>query len=674
MQTFSWRRLSWKACACVAFLCVTLPATAQTGAQKGEWRSYGGDTGNTRYSALDQINGTNFSKLEEAWHFRTENLGPRPEYNLEGTPLMANGVIYATAGTRRSVIALDAATGELLWVHSENEDERGRNAPRQLSGRGLSYWTDGREERVYYVTPGYRLVAMNAKTGAPIAGFGKNGILDLKEDDDQVIDPITGEVGLHSAPVVANDVIIVGAAHRSGGVPRSKTNVKGYVRAFDVRTGKRLWIFHTIPKPGEFGYNTWENDSADYTGNTGVWGQISVDEQLGMAYLPVELPTGDYYGGHRPGNGLFGESIVAVDLKTGVRKWHYQLVHHGIWDFDIPCAPILVDITVNGRAVKAVAQPTKQAFLYLFDRVTGQPIFPIEEKPVEQSTVPGEKTSPTQPFPSKPPAYDVQGFQLKDLIDFTPELNAQARQVVSHYKLGPIFTPPVVSKAEGPLGTLVLADAQGGTNWAGGSVDPETGIAYLYSQKSLTNLGLVPSDPAKNDFRYLQGTAGEGVRAGGGAGSDGAAVPGSANASRLSVQELPLFKPPYGQITAIDLGKGEILWQVPHGETPDVVRNHPALKGLTIPRTGRAGIIGTLVTKSLIVAGEAGTITMPDGKRGAYLRAYDKQTGKDAGRVPMPAGQTGSPMTYMLNGRQYIVVAIGAAGFPAEYVAYRLPN
>jgi quinoprotein glucose dehydrogenase len=662
------------ACVGIAFFCVTLPALAQAGAQKGEWRSYGGDTGNTRYSALDQINGTNFSKLEEAWHFRTENLGPRPEYNLEGTPLMANGVIYATAGTRRSVIALDAASGELLWVHSENEGERGRNAPRQLSGRGLSYWTDGREERVYYVTPGYRLIAMNAKTGAPIAGFGKNGILDLKEDDDQVIDPITGEVGLHSAPVVANDVIIVGAAHRSGGVPRSKTNVKGYVRAFDVRTGKRLWIFHTIPKPGEFGYNTWENDSADYTGNTGVWGQISVDEQLGMAYLPVELPTGDYYGGHRPGNGLFGESIVAVDLKTGVRKWHYQLVHHGIWDFDIPCAPILVDISVNGRPVKAVAQPTKQAFLYLFDRVTGQPIFPIEEKPVEQSTVPGEKTSQTQPFPSKPPAYDVQGFQLKDLIDFTPELNAQARQVVSHYKLGPIFTPPVVSKAEGPLGTLVLADAQGGTNWAGGSVDPETGIAYLYSQKSLTNLGLLPSDPAKNDFRYLQGTAGEGARSGGGAGSDGAAVPGSANSSRLSVQELPLFKPPYGQITAIDLGKGEILWQVPHGETPDVVRNHPALKGLTIPRTGRAGIIGTLVTKSLIVAGEAGTITMPDGKRGAYLRAYDKQTGKDAGMVQMPAGQTGSPMTYMLNGRQYIVVAIGAAGFPAEYVAYRLPN
>lgn len=649
---------------------------AQTGAKNGEWRSYGGDTANTRYSPLDQIDGSNFNKLQLAWHFRTENLGPRPEYNLEGTPLMANGMVYATAGTRRAVVALDGATGELKWVHSEVEGERGRNAPRQLSGRGLSYWTDGTEERVLYVTPGYRLIALNAKTGVRVPTFGKDGIVDLKEDDDQVIDPITGEVGLHSAPVVANDTIIVGAAHRSGGVPRSKTNVKGYIRAFDVRTGKRLWIFHTIPKPGEFGYNTWENDSADYTGNTGAWGQISVDEQLGMAYLPIEIPTGDYYGGHRPGAGLFGESIVAVDLKTGVRKWHYQLVHHGVWDMDIPCAPMLVDITVNGRPVKALAQPTKQAYLYLFDRVTGQPIFPIEERPVEQSTVPGEKTSPTQPFPTKPPAYDRQGFSLDDLIDFTPELKAQARAIVAQFKIGPIFTPPVVSKREGPLGTLAFATAGGGTNWSGGSLDPETGIAYVPSQRSLSNLGLVPTDPKSTDFRYVQGTATEGARTSAGAGSDGGAEPAGSNAAavRLSVQELPLFKPPYGQISAIDMGKGEILWQVARGETPDLVRNHPALKGLTIPRTGRAGIAGLIVTKTLVIGGEPGTITMPDGKKGAYLRAYDKKTGQDLGAVPMPAGQTGSPMTYMLGGKQYIVVAVGAAGYPAEYLAYRLPN
>ena len=510
---------------------------AQTGAKNGEWRSYGGDTGNTRYSPLDQINGSNFSKLEVAWRFRTDNLGARPEFNLEATPLMANGVLYSTAGTRRSVIALDPTTGELLWVYGEREGERGRNAPRQLSGRGLSYWTDGREERVLYVTPGYRLIALNAKTGQRISSFGKEGVVDLKEDDDQEIDLVTGEVGLHSAPVVAGDTIIVGAAHRSGGVPRSRRNVKGYVRGYDVKTGKRLWIFHTIPKPGEFGYDTWEKDSADYTGNGGVWGQISVDEELGMVYLPVELPTGDYYGGHRPGNGLFGESVVALDLKTGQRKWHYQLVHHGIWDFDIPCAPILVNITVNGRPVRALAQPTKQAFLYLFDRTNGQPIFPIEEKPVPKGEVPGEWYAATQPYPSKPPAYDAQGFQLKDLIDFTPELNAEARKVVANYQLGPIFTPPTVSKREGPLGTLTLASAQGGTNWPGGSVDPETGIAYVYSQKALSNLGLMPG---RGDFSWVQGTAVEGIRSDAGAGGNADAAPGSNNAARLAAQDLPL--------------------------------------------------------------------------------------------------------------------------------------
>src|SRR3984885_4019764 len=641
----------------IACVIAALPALAQTGAKNGEWRSYGGDTGNTRYSPLDQINASNFNKLEPAWHFKTENLGPSPEYNLEGTPLMANGILYATAGTRRAVIALDAATGELLWTHSENEGERGRNAPRHLSGRGLSYWTDGREERILYVTPGYRLVALNAKTGARIAAFGTDGLVDLKMDDDQVIDPITGEVGLHAAPVVAGDTIIVGAAHRSGGVPTSKSNVKGFVRAFDVRTGKRLWIFHTIPRPGEFGYNTWENDSADYTGNTGVWGQISVDEQLGLAYLPVELPTGDYYGGHRPGNGLFGESIVAVDLKTGVRKWHYQLVHHGIWDFDIPCAPILVDITVNGKPVKALAQPTKQAFLYMFNRVTGEPIWPIEEKPVEQSTTPGEQTSPTQPFPTKPPAYDRQGSFIDDLIDFTPQLRAEALKITSRYKLGPLFTPPVVAKPDGPLGTLVMGPFGGGSNWPGGSYDPETHILYVYSQRTLDSMGLVQPKPGASDMAWVLGKP-----------ADAAGAP-----PPLMVQGMPIIKPPYGQISAIDMDKGEMLWQVAHGETPDNVRNHPALKGVDIPRTGRQGTIGTLVTKSLVIAGESGVFTLPSGQKGAMLRAYDKKTGKEMGAVNMPAGQTGSPMTYMLNGRQYLVLAIGG-NMPAELIAFALPG
>ena len=669
----------------VVSFCLLLSATApihgQSGAKNGEWRSYAGDVASTRYSPLDQINASNFSKLEVAWRFKTDNLGPRPEFQFESTPLMANGVVYSTAGTRRSVIALDAATGELLWVHGEREGPRGAAAPRQLSGRGLAYWTDGREERILYVTPGYRLIGLDAKTGVPVPGFGNNGAIDLKLDDDQEIDLITGEVGLHSTPIVAKDVVIVGAAHRSGGVPKSKTNVKGYVRGFDVRTGKRLWIFHTIPRPNEYGYETWENGSAEYTGNTGVWGQISVDEDLNTVYLPVELPTGDYYGGHRPGNGLFGESLVAVDLRTGERKWHYQFVHHGIWDMDIPCAPILADITINGQTVKAVAQPTKQAFLYVLDRVTGRPIWPMEERPVEQSTVPGEKTSPTQPFPTKPPAYDRQGFLSDYLIDFTPELRAEALKVVSRYKIGPIFTPPVVSKVEGPLSTLALATASGGTNWAGGSYDPETHTVYVFSQANISTLGLVPGDPKMSDMAYIQGMATTGPRTTGGAGAnagaEGAPAPAAAaeaGGGGLSVQGLPLIKPPYGRISAIDLNKGEILWQIAHGETPDNIRNHPALKGLNIPRTGRPGIIGTVVTKTLVIAGEGGVFTTPSGRRGAMLRAYDKATGKEVGAVYMPTQQSGSPMTYMLNGKQYIVVAVGGQGYSAELLAFKLPD
>jgi len=647
--------------AAICLLSCTPTVSGQSGAKNGEWRTYGGDLGNTHYSPLDQINADNFSKLQVAWRFKTDNLGPRPELNFEGTPLMVGGVIYSTAGTRRAVVALDAATGELLWVHGEHEGARGTAAPRQLSGRGLAYWTDGREERILYVTPGYRLVALDAKTGNLVPSFGNAGLVDLKLDDDQEIDLVTGEVGLHAAPVVANDVVIVGAAHRPGGVVKSKTNVKGFVRGFDVRTGKRLWIFHTIPQSTEFGYDTWEKDSASYTGNAGVWGQISVDEQLGMAYIPVELPTGDYYGGHRPGNGLFGETVLAVDLKTGQRKWHYQLVHHGIWDMDIPCAPMLVDITVNGRPIRALAQPTKQAFLYVFDRVTGQPVWPIEEKPVEQTTVPGEKTSPTQPFPSKPPAYDLQGFSTDDVVAFTPELKAEALKVVSKYKLGPVFTPPVVSKPEGPYATLALGTAGGGTNWAGGSYDPETHIAYLPSQRTISSLGLIPGDPSRTDMMFMQGSAA--VRGGGGGGGAEGGGPG------LTIQGLPLVKPPYGSISAIDLDKGQILWQIANGDTPDNIRTNPALKGLDIPRTGRAGVFGVLVTKTLVICGERSA-----GKSPVMLRGYDKATGKEVGAVPMPAGQTGTPMTYTLNGRQYIVVAIAGPGFPGELIAFRVPD
>jgi quinoprotein glucose dehydrogenase len=533
-----------------------------------------------------------------------------------------------------------------------------------------------------YVTPGYRLIALDARTGTRIPTFGKDGVVDLKQDDDQDIDLINGDIGLHSTPVVAKNVVIVGAAHLTGGVPKSRKNVKGYVRGFDVRTGKRLWIFHTIPLPGEYGSDSWDSkDSLAYTGNTGVWGQISVDEDLGLVYLPVELPTGDYFGGDRPGNGLFGESIVAVDLQTGKRKWHYQLVHHGIWDMDIPCAPILADITVNGRTVKALAQPTKQAFLYVFNRETGEPIWPIVERPVPQGDVPGEKYSPTQRFPTKPPAFDNQGVSSDSLINFTPELRAEAEKLVEKYRIGPLFTPPSVSKAEGPLATIVSPGATGGANWPGGSYDPDTHTVYLFSQTATATLGLVPSpDSNLSDMEYVQGTAGSTPRPARPMGAPplprapaARDAAGEDAAPSLTIRGLPLLKPPYGRITAINLDKGDIVWQIAHGETPDNVRNNPALKGLTIPRTGQSGIIGVLTTKTLVIAGEAGFTTTPSGARGAMLRAYDKATGNEVGAVYMPAPQTGSPMTYMLNGQQYIVVAISGNNFPGELIAFRLP-
>ncbi|HET6955766.1 MAG TPA: pyrroloquinoline quinone-dependent dehydrogenase [Vicinamibacterales bacterium] len=668
-----------------------------------EWTTYGGDLASTRYSPLDQITKDNFNKLEIAWRFKTDAMGPRPEFNFQVTPLMVDGVVYSTAGTRRAVVALDAVTGEMKWMHSENEGKRGESAPRLLSGRGLAYWpgSGGQGARIVYVTPGYQMVALDAKTGIPAAGFGKNGIVDLKMDDDQPVDPITGEIGLHATPIIAKDVIVVGAAHLEGSAPKSKNHEKGFIRGYDARTGKRLWIFHTIPSPGEFGNNTWEKDSWAYTGNAGVWAQMTIDEELGMVYLPVELPTGDYYGGNRPGNGLFGESVVALDLKTGVRKWHYQLVHHGIWDMDIPCAPILADITVDGKKIKAIAQITKQGWVYVFDRTNGQPVWPIEERPVEKGTVPNEWYSPTQPFVTKPPAFDRQGVSPDDVIDFTPELHEEGLKLLSKYKIGPIFTPPVVSNVDGPLGTLILPSVTGGANWQGGALDPETNKLYVYSVTAPSALGLVQPDPTKSDFGYVLGVAranappvqtqtessgparnepsaagasgGRGqAPAAGGRGQAPAAGRGG-GAGALSVQGLPLIKPPYGRITAIDLNKGDISWQIAHGDTPDNVKNHPALKGIDIPRTGRAGRIGVLVTKNLVIAGEGGFNTTPNGQRGAMLRAYDKATGADVGAVYMPAPQTGSPMTYFYNGKQYIVVAISGASYTGELIAFKLP-
>ena len=646
--------------AVLATLGAFAPAAAQTPftTKNGEWPSYTGDTKGTRYSPLDQINAANFSSLQIAWRFKTDSLGPRPEFKLESTPLMVKGVLYTTGGTGRAVVALDAVTGAQKWVHREDEGERGAAAPRPLSGRGLAYWTDGREERIIYVTPGYRLIALDAKTGNPVESFGTNGVVDLKMDLDQTISPdlTTGEIGYQGAPVVARDVVVIGAAFREGTAPRSFKNNKGYIRGFDVRTGKRLWTFHTIPQKGEPGYDTWHDGSADVTGNTGVWTQVTADEELGLVYLPVESPTGDYYGGHRPGNNLYGESLVCLDLKTGAKKWHYQIVHHPIWDFDLASAPILADITVDRQAIKAVALPTKQGILYVFDRVTGKPVWPIEEKPVEKGDVPGEWYSPTQPIPTKPPAYAKNGVSLDDLVDFTPDLKAQAVALASKYKLGPVFTPPVVSKADGPIGTLARGPTNGGTNWNGGAFDPETHMVYLAASNAAPSvLGLIQPPAGRSDMNWIAGSA-----AGGGRGG-------------LAVQGLPLFKPPYGTLTAIDLDKGDIAWQIAHGETPDVVRNHEALKGMNIPRTGQPGfLVATLVTKTLVIAGDAQVTSPPGRERGAMLRAYDKRTGTQVGEVLLPAAPSGAPMTYAVNGTQYIVVPVSGGPYSGEFIALRL--
>ena len=627
------------------------------GTENGEWRSYGGDIANTRYSGLDEISSENFGDLEVAWRVNTANFGPNPEYNFQSTPLMVDGVLYSTAGSRRSVIALDAGTGELLWMHRLDEGERGAAAPRRLSGRGLAYRDDGEHGQIFYVTPGYQLIGLDAASGSRLTDFGTNGIVDLKQNFDQDIDLVTGEAGLHATPLVAGDTIVIGAAHLPGSTPRSMRNVKGYIRGFDALSGDRKWIFHTIPGADDFGNDTWLNDSWRYTGNTGVWGQISVDLELGIAYLPTEMPTNDYYGGHRHGDNLFSDSLIAVDLETGDRLWHYQFIHHDVWDWDLPCAPILADVVIDGVERKIVAQPTKQAWLYVFDRETGEPIWPIEEREVEQSTVPGELLAPTQPFVTRPPAYDRQGVTLDDLIDFTPEIKRRAEAIAERHRLGPIFTPPTVSDPDGVAGTLMLPSQAGGTNWPGGSIDPETGIAYLYTFTTVVSLGLI-NDPERSDMNFIRGRSRE--------------IPAAEVA--LNVDGIPLVKPPWGRITAIDLKVGEILWQIPHGETPDNIRNHPLLSGVDLPRTGRVGRVGTLVTKTLVIAGEAGTFTTSSGEEGAMLRGYDKATGEEVGAVYMPAGASGSPMTYMHNGQQYIVLAISGGGFAGELIAFRLPG
>ncbi len=618
---------------------------AQHGAQGGEWPIYGGDAGHTRYSALDQIDASNFADLEIAWRWSARNFGPNPLIRSSTTPLMIDGVLYATAGMRRGVVAIDAGTGETLWMWRMDEGERLASAPRANPGRGVSYWSDGAgDDRVLVVTPGYHLVALDAKTGVPVDGFGTGGTVDLN-DGHRTREgiPLVGTIGASSPPTVVGNVIVVGSAHHIGLRPPSMVNTPGDVRGFDARTGRLLWTFKTIPEAGEEGNETWLNDSATYTGNAAVWAPISFDAETGYVYLPTEAATGDYYGGHRHGNNLFSTTLVCLDSRTGEKIWHFQIIHHDIWDWDNPTFPILADLEIDGEPRKIVAQVTKQGFTYVFDRLTGEPIWPIEERSVPQTDVPGEWTSPTQPFPTKPPPFERQGFAEDDLLDFTPELRARAVEVVSAYRMGPIFTPPSLAEApDGSRGTLSLPSTTGGANWEGGALDPETGYLYVGSQTNVSVLAMIEGGD-RSDMNYIFGFARPQVARG-----------------------IPIVKPPWGRITALNLTDGTLAWMVPNGDTPEGVAERLGVEPEDVPRTGKVSRAGVLVTKTLLMAGE--------GSSGdAVFRALDKMTGETLAEIDLPNAQVGLPMTYMHEGRQYIVISVGGGGEAAELVALALP-
>ncbi len=628
-------------------------ADAQSGAEDGQWRYYGGDAGSTRYAPLDQINPDNVADLEIAWRWQAANFGPQPEFNYRTTPLMVDGVLYATAGYRRTVVAIDAGTGETLWTYRLDEGDRA--APRRNSGRGVAWWESaGVAPRIFMVTPGFQLVALDAATGRPVPDFGDGGVVELRLGLGRELDLIDAPIGSSSPPIIVDDVIVVGSALPSGSAPRSRQMPPGHVRGYDAFTGELRWTFHTIPQPGEYGHETWEDGSWEYTGNAAVWTALSADPELGYVYLPVELGTGDYYGGHRLGDNLFSQSIVALDAATGERVWHFQTVRHGIWDYDPPAAPVLANLVVDGREIPAVALITKQTFTFVFDRRTGEPVWPIEERPVPQTDVPGERTAPTQPFPTKPPPYDRQGVDPDDLIDFTPALRAEAEEILAQLHYGPLYEPPTVPVEGGTQGTLMVPGSLGGANWPGGALDPESGYLYVQSATGPSVISLI-NVPEVSDMDYIRG-GGLRLRQGGGP------------------QGLPLFKPPWGRVTAIDLNRGEIAWQVPNGDAPDYVKNHPALEGVDVGRTGRPDRGGLLVTSTLLFAGEGGGMFAAFGSGGNKFRAHDKATGALLAEIELPANQTGLPMTYMHEGRQYIVVAVGARRHPAELVALALPE
>ena len=649
------------ACAFVLVLsCAASPAFAQHGAADGQWRAYAADLGATKYSPLDQIDADNVDRLRIAWTRPTVDQSildvvPNLGYGNanRATPLMVDGVVYAPNAVGL-VEAWDPATGETIWVQQPFEE--GPAGYRGAGHRGIAFWTDGTERRII-AHRGEWLYALDPATGEPFADFGENGRVDLKTG---LAEGARYRWG--GAPTVVRDVIVMGQSMSD--TFYTKEDVRGDVRAFDVRTGALRWIFHTIPQEGEFGTGTWGDRSWEYSGHAPVWSLFAADEELGTVYMPTSSATNDMYGGHRPGDNLFTQSIVCVDAETGERVWHYQLVHHGLWDYDIPAAPILADLTVDGRDVKAVIQITKQAFAFAFDRVTGEPIWPIEERPVPQSGTPGEMVSPTQPFPTKPPAFDRQGATVENLIDFTPELRAEALEIVERYTIGPMFTPPSV-RGDGPddnQGTIQLPGSQGGADVQGAAFDPETGYLYVPSITSPFVADIVEGNPDRTNLAYVKGRR---QWIGGPRG-------------------LPLFKPPYGRVTAIDMRTGEIVWMTPNGRGPT---DHPAIAHLNLGRLGSPGRPGPLLTKTLLFLGEGSDVGIQEGGRvmdgmplnivtnygEPWFRAYDKATGDVVWEMELEAGTTGVPMTYLHEGKQYVVVPIGGREVAGRWVALALP-
>lgn len=611
-----------------------------------EWLHHRSDAGSTSYSPLDQIDAGNVSQLEVAWRWRSDNFGAAIWPNLEVTPLMAKGVLYATAGASRSVVAIDARNGETLWMYRLDEGARGNVAPRKGPGRGVALWREGGRDTLFVISPGYQLIALDAVNGRPVESFGAAGIVDLKRALNEQLDPVNAPIGASSPPVVVNGVVIVGSAFAAGAAPPSKEMPAGGVMGFDARTGKRLWTFRTIAQPGDPGANTWTDEARGYTGNTGVWAPISADLERGLVYLPVEAPTSDFYGGHRPGDNLYSSSLVCIDARTGVRRWHFQIVHHDIWDYDTPAAPVLLDIQVRGRKIPAVAQVTKQGRTYVFDRVSGKPVWPIVERKVPQSDVPGEVTSRTQPIPKLPEPFERQGVTQDSFNDLTPEIHAEALRIASRYRSGPTFSPPSLV-TDTNLGTLQVPGSQGGSNWQGAVADPVSSVLYVSSTSTITYMGLV-SEPDRSNLRYILA---------------GSRITGPFG--------LPLGRPPWGTITALDMNTGKRLWSVANGDAPDYVRNHEKLRGVTLPRTGHDDRAGLLVTKTLLFAGEgAGMFVASEG--GTKFRAHDKRTGEALWETDLKLRQTGLPMTYAIDGKQYILVPAGAPGEAGQFIAMRL--